>query len=293
MKKSKLPVAIAGVILLIAVLFFAGSAFYVTYQNEYGIVRRFDKIVSVTDTAGIHVKMPFVDTVTTVPKEVMLYDLSASDVITSDKKTMLVDSYVLWRITDAQKFAQSLNSSISNAEYRIDALVYNATKNVISATRQDDVISGRDGELSRMINEAIGESAAQYGIELVSVEIKRLDLPSDNKDAVYTRMISERNQIKAQYEAEGEAEAQKIKNETDKTVGISISDAQAQAARIVAEGETEYMRILAEAYNTKDKQEFYEFTRALDAAKNALANSSDKTLILSEDSPLAQLFITQ
>lgn len=293
MKKSKLAVIITVTVVLIAAVILGSSCFFVTYQNEYGIVRRFDKIVDVTDTAGIHIKLPFVDTVTTAPKEIMLYDLSASDVITSDKKTMLVDSYVLWHIIDVQKFAQSLNSSISNAEYRIDAIVYNATKNVISATKQDDVISGRDGQLSQMVRDAIGDSTDQYGIELVAVEIKRLDLPSDNKDAVYTRMISERNQIQAQYEAEGEAEAQKIKNETDKTVGISISDAEAQAAQIEAEGEAEYMRILAEAYDTEDKREFYEFTRALDAAKTALTGSGDKTLILTEDSPLAQLFITQ
>lgn len=293
MKKKTKALLITALAAVVLFLLIGNSCYFVTYKNQYGIVRRFDKIVNVTDTAGIHMKLPFIDSVTTVPNEIILYDLSASDAITSDKKTMYVDSYVLWRITDAQRFAQTLNSSISNAEYRIDAIVYNATKNVISATKQDDVISGRDGQLSSMINEAIGDAAAQYGIELVSVEIKRLDLPSDNKDAVYTRMISERNQIKAQYEAEGLAEAQKIKNETDKTVGISISDAQAEAARIEAEGEAEYMRILANAYNTDERREFYEFTRALDAAKTALAGSSNKTLILSEDSPLAQLFLTK
>ena len=202
---------------------------------------------------------------------------------------MIVDEFVLWRITDALKFAQTLNSSIANAEYRINTTVYNATKNVISATTQDDVISGRDGLLAETIMNAIGTNLNQYGIEIIAVETKRLDLPDDNKAAVYERMISERETIAAEYTARGQSQAQIIINETDRTVQIGLSDARAEAAVIVAEGEAEYMRILAEAYNTPEKQAFYAFVRALDAAK--ISMTDEDVLMIDEDSPLAQIFM--
>ena len=122
---------------------------------------------------------------------------------------MICDSYILWQINDPLKFAQTLNSSISNAESRLDTIVYNSTKNIISSTTQNDVISGRDGELAAAIMKNIGNTTEQYGIELLSFETKQLDLPSDNKAAVYERMISERENISATYTAEGSSEAQK------------------------------------------------------------------------------------
>ncbi len=222
----------------------------------------------------------------------MLYDLAASDVITMDKKTMMSDSYVLWKISDPLKFAQTLNSSILNAERRIDTTVYNSIKNIISSMSQNDVISGRDGELSEAIMNNIGSTMEQYGIQLLAVETKQLDLPSDNKAAVYERMISERDKIAATYQAEGQAEAQVIRNTTDREIAVSISNAQAEAAAVTAEGEAEYMRILAGAYNTPERTEFYSFIRALDAARASLTGT-DNTLILPADSPIASIFMGQ
>ncbi len=207
-----------------------------------------------------------------------------------DKKTMMSDSYVLWRITDPLKFAQTLNSSITNAERRIDTTVYNSIKNVISSMSQNDVISGRDGELSEAIMANIGNTMEQYGIELLAVETKQLDLPADNKAAVYERMISERDKIAATYQAEGQAEAKVIQNTTDREIAISISNAQAEAAAVTAEGEAEYMRILADAYNTPERAEFYGFIRALDAARASLTGNNN-TLILPGDSPIARIFM--
>ncbi len=206
-----------------------------------------------------------------------------------DKKTMITDSYVLWKIHDPLLFAQTLNSSLTNAENRIDTVVYNAIKNVISSMSQNDVISGRDGELTAAIINNIGNTMDQYGITLLTVETKRLDLPSDNKAAVYERMISERDKIAATYSAEGNSEAQIIRNATDKEISIKLSTAEAEAERIIAEGEAEYMRILSEAYADQSRTEFYSFVRALDAAKASLIGKN-KTLILSPDSPIAQIF---
>lgn len=282
---KKILIAAAVLVLLII----GSSCIVVTQENEYSLIRQFGKIDHVVSDAGISFKLPFIQSVDKLPKQTLLYDLASSDVITSDKKTMITDSYILWRITDPLKFAQTLNSSISNAESRLDTIVYNSTKNIISSMRQEDVISGRDGELSAAVMENIGDSLDQYGIELLSFETKHLDLPSDNKAAVYERMISERDNIAATYTAEGNSEAQIIRNTTDKEVTVMLSEAEKQAEILIAEGEAEYMRILSEAYSDASRTEFYSFVRSLDAAKASMTGGN-KTLILSPDSPIARIF---
>lgn len=285
----KNAVKITLVILAVLLFFLGSSCFVITNENQYSLVRQFGKIDHIVDQAGISYRIPFIQTVDTLPKQTLLYDLSPSDIITSDKKTMICDSYVLWEITDPLKFAQTLNCSISNAESRLDTTVYNSTKNVISATSQDDVISGRNGALSAAIIANIGSSLDQYGITLRDFQIKQLDLPDDNKAAVYERMISERNNIAAQYSAEGSSEAQKIMNSTDKEVSVMLSEAQKDAEILIAEGEAQYMRILSEAYADEGRQEFYSFVRSLDALKLSM-KGDNKTIILSPDSPIAQIF---
>ena len=272
-----------------AVVVAVGASVTVTQQNEYKLIRQFGKVDRVISSSGISFKIPFIESTQSLPKETLLYDLAASDVITKDKKTMISDSYVLWKISDPLKFAQTLNSSVESGESRINTAVYNATKNAISSMSQDQVITSRDGELSDMVMEAIGTNMDQYGIELLKFETKQLDLPDDNKEAVYERMISERDNIAATYKAEGNSEAKVIRNKTDKEVAIQISDAKKQAEILEAEGEQEYMKILAQAYGEEDRSEFYSFVRSLDALKTSMTGE-DKTVILSADSPIAQIF---
>jgi membrane protease subunit HflC len=286
--KKKLKKAVLIFFALLAVIVLSGSI-VVTNENEYKLIRQFGRVERVINTAGVTMKIPLIQTADTLPRQILIYDLAASDVITMDKKTMLSDSYVLWKIEDPLRFAQSLNSSIANAEGRIDTVVYNSVKNVISSMSQNDVISSRDEELSQAIMKNVGENMSQYGIKLLAVETKRLDLPVDNKAAVYERMISERDKIAATYTAEGQAEAKKIQNTTDREIAISISDAQAMAASVTAEGEAEYMRILAEAYSNPQRADFYSFIRSLEAAKTSLAGENN-TLILPGNSPIAQIF---
>jgi membrane protease subunit HflC len=289
MKSVKKISGILFVIIIVAGLILLYTSTIVTKENEYTLVKRFGKIERVIDHAGLSLRTPFLDTIDVIPKNIQFYDMPESDVITMDKKTMVADSYVLWRVESPIVFAQTLSSNVVLAENRIDTTVYNAMKNVISSLAQADVISGRDGTLNTAFMENIGDSMQQYGIELISVETKHLDLPSDNKTAVFDRMISERAQIAATYTAEGESEAQKIRNTTDKEIAISISNADADAAKIIAEGEAEYMKTLSDAYSNKERSEFYTFIRSLDAARASLTGT-DKTLILSADSPIAQIF---
>ena len=276
-------------IILFAALIVLVNSLVVTAENEYTLVKQFGKIERIIDRAGLSFKTPFIQTTDTLPKRILLYDLAASDVITMDKKTMVADSYVLWKISDPQLFVQTLNSQVSNAESRINAAVFMSMKNIISSLEQTEVINGRDGELTQMIMTNLGDSMEQYGIELITVEIKRLDLPDDNKNAVYERMISERNNIAASYIAEGEAEATKIRTQTDYEISVSISEAKAEAEATVAAGEAEYMKILSEVYADESRSDFYTYVLSLDAAKASLVGTN-KTLILNRESPITQIF---
>ena len=286
--KKGIKLSIPVLIVILALLLSSGC-FVTTHQNEYTIVRQFGAVVKIIDEPGLTVKIPFIQSTSTLPKTEMLYDLAVSDVITSDKKSMVADSFVLWRIDDPLRFIQPLSGNIGNAEYRIDTVVYNSLKTVISSMKQEEVISGRDGLLAQRIMDNVGNTFDNYGIALLAIETKRIDLPDENKSAVYERMISERDNIAASYAAEGAAEAKQIRNEADKSVSITLSQANAQAEKLKAEGEAEYMRILSEVYDTEEEADFYEFMRALDMAEKALAGGN-KTLVVSSDSPIAQVF---
>lgn len=282
-----------AIIVLVVVLVLLGSSIHVVQENEYACVVRFEKIIRTVGSAGVVFKTPFVDSVKTFPKAAMLYDISPSEVLTSDKQNMTVDSYVLWRISDPLLFYQTLGNT-AVAEQRLDALTYNALKNTMGTLAQRDIINMDDASERNDIYSGISEDvtavARNYGIEVVDVKVKRLDLPEANEQAVYARMISERNQIAEKYSADGEYEASIIRNDVDKQVNILISNAEATAAKLEAEGEQEYMRLLSEAYDTPEKKDFYEFNLSLDALKKTLTGG-EKTVILDGDSALAQVLM--
>lgn len=326
-KKQKKTVVLLCVLVAAVVLF--KMVTYTTMENEYTVVKQFGKISSINASAGLRIKVPFIQTVNSIPKSMQFYDLPKSDVITSDKKSMIADAYVLWKITDPKLFTSSLNANTSTAEGRIDVIVYNAIKTTISNMTQEEVIVSRDDKIeisetddtldgvnikdittengevvetdkkeekepeviaiSNRLLKCVGSQCDQYGIEITNIEIKVLDLPNENKDAVYERMITERNNIAAAYKAQGKAEAQIIKNTTDKEVAVMKSEAQATADKTEAEGEAEYMKILSKAYNNKNKAEFYLFSKSLDTAKESLKNG-ETTLFLDKNSPIAQIF---
>lgn len=318
-------------VVVVTALMVVSGSFYTTMENEYSVVKQFGKIVQTNDTAGLRMKVPFIQSVNYVPKAVQIYDLPESEVITSDKKTMIVDAYVLWKVTDAKAYTQTLNASSSTAQGRIDVIVYNAIKTTISSMTQEELIASRDiavkivnttdetedieindiesqelDEEGNVINDStkddveiivisdrlqqcVGNQCDQYGIEISDVKIKVLDLPDENKEAVYNRMITERNNIAAAYKAQGESEAQIIRNTTDKEVSVMLSEAKAKADATVAEGEAEYMRILSEAYNDEGKADFYLFSLQLDTIKESVTNGNT-TIFLDKDSPVAQIF---
>ena len=324
------------IVLLLALFAIINLASVITYPNEYKVIKTMGKISRVTTEPGFSLRIPLIQSETTIPRSRQLYDIAPTEIYTSDKKKMEVDAYIIWRVTDPVKFTQTLNSSTTSAESKISAMVYGALKATVSSTSQEELIASGDAALDKNVDEDglsdleiqditsedLQEETAetedgmkvidqntrvislstkildqlsrdydpeQYGIEIQMVKIKKLDLPNENKDAVYNRMITERRNIAAAYRAQGESEAQKIRNTTDRETAVMLSEAQASADRLEAEGEAEYMKILSDAYNDPDKAEYYLFVRQLDAAKKSLENGNT-TLFLDSDSPLASLF---
>ena len=288
MKKGTIIIV---VLVLLAIL--AANSMFIVKENQYACTVRFSAIIDTTGEAGLHFKVPFLDSVKYFTKATQLYDIPPSEVLTSDKQNMAVDCYILWSISDPLRFYQTLGSN-TVAEQRLDALTYNELKTVMGTLAQADIINMEDGAERNEIYEGIAKDvdalAQTYGIHVEDVKIKQFDLPESNLNAVYSRMISERNQMAEKYTADGKYDASVIVNDVDKQVNIIVSNAEAEAAKLVAEGEAEYMRMLAAAYDSEDKKDFYEFTLALDALKKSL-NGSEKTIILDENSALAQILM--
>ena len=288
MKKGTILIV---VLVLLAIL--AANSMFTVKENQYACTVRFSAIINTTGEAGLHFKVPFLDSVKYFTKATQLYDIPPSEVLTSDKQNMTVDCYILWSISDPLRFYQTLGSN-SAAEQRLDALTYNELKTVMGTLAQADIINMDDGAERNQIYEGIAKDvdalAQTYGIHVEDVKIKQFDLPESNLNAVYSRMISERNQMAEKYTADGKYDASVIVNDVDKQVNIMVSNAEAEAAALVAEGEAEYMRLLAEAYDSADKKDFYEFTLALDALRQSL-NGSEKTVILDANSDLAKILM--
>lgn len=261
--------------------------YVVTEADEYTLIKQFGKVETVISSPGIAFKTPFIQTVQKIPKKKMVYDIDPSDVTTKDKKVMNVDSFIVWSVNDPVKYLSTLSASEDKAKVRLANTVYNSVKTVMSRTSQEDIISGRDGELAKAVTENIGSALDAYGINVYAVETKKLDLPDSNKEAVYQRMISERQNIAAQYTADGEYQSALIRNETDKTVKETVAKAEAEAEKIKAEGESQYMQILSDAYNDENKADFYNYVRSLDALKASL--KGDKTLILDRNNELVKI----
>ncbi len=279
------------IVIVVLALVLAAECLFTVREDEYACTVRFSKIIDTTSEAGLHFKLPFMDSVKYFSKATQLYDIPPSEVLTSDKQNMTVDCYILWSISDPKLFYQTLGTK-AIAEQRLDALTYNELKTVMGTLAQADIINMDDASKRNDIYGGIATDvdalARTYGIRVEDVKIKQFDLPESNLNAVYNRMISERNQMAEKYTADGNYEASIIRNDVDKQVNILVSDAKAQAAQLEAEGEQKYMEMLAEAYDTEDKKEFYEFTKALEALKASL-NGDEKTVILDGNSELAQI----
>jgi membrane protease subunit HflC len=272
----KLTIIVTVAIVSILAIVFLVLSLFIVDQTQYAIVLRFGQIRKVISEPGLYTRTPFVDNVVRLSKRYYIYDIPVEKIITLDKKTLLVDSYAIWRIYDPKKFLESVRT-VSLALSRIDDVVYSGLRNTLAKLEFDDIVTGERQYLLD-ITEFARKNLVEFGIEIRDVRIKHTDLPKENQQAVFERMKSERQSIAALIRAEGQKEAQKIRSEADKQATIIRAQAMSEAERIKGSGEASATRIYAEAFS-KD-YEFYKLLRTLESYKNIIPNS---VVIVGED----------
>jgi len=258
-------------------------------ETQFAIVTQFGKPIRTITTAGLKLKWPW-QSLLSFEKRLMVYNPRPSEFLTKDKKNIVVDSYVAWRIADPNRFLQTVND-LTGAEMRLHDTVWAAAAAALGNTDLSALVSIRPEEVKvqdvmlRVSEQSRARALEQYGIEVVDVRMKRLNLPAQNRNSVFARMRAERERIAKQYRAEGEAEALKIRAEADKEKARIISEAYREAEKIRGDGDAQSTRIYAEAYSRDPK--FYKLVRTLEAYKKVI--DPNTTAILSSDSELLKL----
>lgn len=278
-------------VIIIGLLVLVFTNIFVVKEGEYKVIRQFGEVVRIDDTPGISYKIPFIQSVTTLPKYQMAYDVSEAEINTKDKKRMLIDNYAVWRIEDPKKMISNARTVV-NAETRMEEFIYSVVRAELGQLNYDEIINDEKssrGSLNDSITEQVNELLAKdnYGITVTDVRIKRTDLPEENEQSVFTRMISERQSTAQDYLSRGDANKNRIEAETDRAVREMLAKASADAEVIRAEGEAEAARIYNEAFS-KDP-EFYSLFRTLESYKKTI--NDETVIVLPSDSPYARLLM--
>lgn len=282
-----------GVSLLITlvVLLILFSSMYVVKEGEYKVVRQFGEVVRTVDEPGLNFRIPLLQSVTTLPKKKLVYDVTEREINTLDKKRMIIDNYAVWEITDPEAMIKNARTEI-NAETRMGEFIFSVIRTELGALNYDQIINDEEstrGDLNTRITERVNEllSNNNYGIQVDDVRIKRTDLPQENEQSVFNRMISERESQAQQYLSQGEAEKNRIMANADKDVTEMLSKANAEAEEIRAEGELEAAKLYNEAFS--QDAEFYQLYRTLESYKKTI--DGETTIIIPQGSPYADLLM--
>ncbi|MEI4769302.1 protease modulator HflC [Psychrobacillus sp. FJAT-51614] len=278
-----------AIFVLFVVLVIALANVYVVKEGEYKVIRQFGEIKDVKDTPGINMKIPFIQSVTTVPKYQMNYKLSEAEINTKDKRRIIIDNYAVWRVVNAKEMITSAGSLV-NAGSRMEEFIYSVVRSELGQLEYSEIINDENssrGSLNDRITTNVNELLKKdsYGIEVVDVRIKRTDLPEENEQSVYNEMISERQSIAQKYLSTGDADKRRIEAETDREVRAMLATAKKEAAIIQAEGEAEAAKIYNQSFS-KDP-EFYSLYRTLESYKKTIGE--DTMIIIPSDSPYAQI----
>lgn len=279
---------ILGVVVVVLIAMLAGGTFFIVKEGEYRAVMQFGEAKSIVSEAGLHMKIPFIQTTKSLPKYQMVYDSQPSNILTRDQKPIIVDNYTVWRISNPNRFLQNVRE-VSIATERIENAVYSTVRRKLSQIEYGDIISENTarGNLNDEITEEVSSQLTNLGIEIIDVRIKRTDLPELNKESVYNRMISDRQAMATRYLSEGEEEKLKITSNADREAIELIAQAEAQAKKIIAEGEQEAARIYNEAYG-KDP-EFYNLYRTLQSYVKTF--EGEPVIMLPIDSPYTRILL--
>jgi len=265
--------------ILLFVLIIGGSPFFIVDVTQTAIVVQLGKPVRTVIEPGLQFKVPFVQNVIFFDKRLLDYDATSQDVITQDKKTLLIDNFAKWRIKDPLKVYEAFQTQQA-ALGRLDDIIYSELRVELGRHDLAEIVSTARSKIMETVTARANEKAAAYGIELDDVRIKRADLPEQNEKAVFTRMEAEREREAKRYRSEGAEEAQKIRSEAEKEREIILAEAYKTSQTMMGEGDAKAFKIYAQAY--RQDVEFFEFMRTMEAYKKTL--DKETTLVLSPDS---------
>lgn len=276
---TKQGFTIALIVVILGLFLLGASPFFIVDVTQTAIVVQLGKPVQTATEPGLYMKVPFIQEVTYFDKRLLDYDSEPQDVITQDKKTLLLDNFAKWRIVDPLKVYQNFQSQ-RGALQRLHDIIYSELR--VELGRHDllEIVSTGRADLMKIVTQRSNEKASSYGIEIQDVRIKRADLPEQNEKAVFARMQAERERQAKQYRAEGAEEAQKIRSEAEKDKEILLAEAYKESEELRGGGDAKAFRIYADAYRQDPR--FFEFTRSMEAYKKTFKDKS--TLVMSPDS---------
>lgn len=285
---TKLGIFLVIVLVLLGLIL---ANLFIVKEGEYKVVRQFGEVVRIKSEPGLSYKIPFIQTVETLPKYQMIYDVKEAEINTKDKKRMIIDNYAVWKVEDPKKMIATTRT-IVNAEAKLDEFVYSAIRTELGQLNYDEIINDEKsnrGSLNDRITDKVNETLAadNYGIVVTDIRMKRTDLPPENEQSVFTRMISERESTAQEYLSMGDAQKNRITADTDREVKELLAKAQADAEIIRGEGEGEAARIYNDAFSVDP--DFYSLYRTLESYKQTI--DGETVIILPADSPYAELLM--
>lgn len=266
------------IIILVLVIIVANFSFFIVDETKQAIILQFGKPIKAIQQAGLYMKIPFIQNVVLFEGRLLIYDAQPTQIITRDKKTLILDNYARWKIEDPLLFLQTVRD-INGAQARLDDIIYSELRVDLGKFDMSEIVSQKRTEIMKTVTERSNEKSIEYGINIIDVRIKRADLPPENEQNIFARMEAERERIAKQYRAEGEEESAKIIAETEREKTVILAEAYKEAQQLRGEGEAEAIRVYAESFN--QDPEFYKFYRSLEAYLNSF--NENTTILLSPD----------
>ena len=262
------------ILILLVILGVLGvSSLFIVTETEYAIKFQLGRIVKSDYQPGIHVKLPFVNNVRKYDRRLLTLDTNPEQMLTSEQKFVAVDSFVKWRIVDVEKFYTSTQGNERVALNRLDSIVKDRIRNQIASRTLKEVISEQRVSTMQDIAREANPASAEFGIEVVDVRIKAIELPDDVRESVFRRMAADRQKAANLYRFEGREAAERIRANADREVQVILADAERDGQTLRGEGDAISTEIYANAYS--QDSEFYAFYRSLQAYGNAFGNSND------------------
>ncbi len=275
------------IIIIIAILVLTNLTLFIVDETKQAIVLQFGKPIRAIKEPGLNFKLPFIQNVVYFEDRLLVYDAAPTEIITKDKKTLIVDNYARWKIIDPLTFLQTVRD-INGAQARLDDIIYSELRVDLGLFNMSEIVSEIRESIMERVTKISSEKANTYGINIVDVRIKRVDLPPENEKFIFDRMRAERERIAKQYRAEGQEESAKIIAETEREKTVILAEAYKTAQTLKGEGDAEAVKIYAESFN--QDPEFYKFLRTLEAYKNSLKDKV--TILLSPESEFLKYLST-